>query len=228
MKIYSNAQFNNPFAQYVGKNVWIKVHCLFGSKATIYIRVLEDLGKNVSGDHFIKANWIKSIDVGRLRAEPGKHGSLPGAYRVRESTHNFAIDDLEIVQPLDVIPGEELFPTAKNLLPKEIIGHPIWVKCDTSSYSTYYVRFNDIIDDVVHCDFIDNYNVEEYEYEGPDGNLPSEEIRQGSFFIDVFIPHEPLELLTDEELDEILNENDEIYWKGYRRDDAGNYFNDED
>ena len=68
MKIYSNAQFNNPFAQYVGKNVWIKVKCLYGTGATIYIRVLEDLGKNVSGDHFIRANWIKSADVGRLRA----------------------------------------------------------------------------------------------------------------------------------------------------------------
>ena len=239
MKIYCSGQSHNPFAKYIGKNVWIKVKCLFGSRATVYIRVLEELAKDVRGQLFIRANWIKCEDVERIRKSaqtylrsPSSFTVLPGAFRIQTNTHNFAVDDLEIVQPLDVIPGEEIFPLQINNAQEisHVIGQPIWVKCNRAGYpyTYYYVRFNSIIDDTVDCDYIDYYNVDDYEYEGYDTNPPSDCFHNDRVFIDVFTPCMPFEVLTDEELKELVKANDEIYWKGYHEDDAGNYYNDEE
>ena len=217
MKIYCSEQPHSVFDPYVGKNVWVKVKCLFGAKRVCYIRILDYY--DYYGELCIHCNYFMvdtTQDVLTMLRR-----------KVPSSGTTLRIDELELIEPVETLSGDQVFLNRRGgFIPDTFIGQPIWIKCNRiASWTDYYVKVLSQVQDVLECDLISVHEVDDYVYEGYDTNPPSDAICHGKYFSDVFAPYEPYDILTDEELHEIVAENDRIYWEGYQAEDADNYYN---
>ena len=107
----------------------------------------------------------------------------------------------------------------------KFIGKPYFVLCwnDDDSLFNYfdfiYVRFSENIDeDNVGCEYVPAYFVEDYQYD-PDDQYPSNYCNVGIYPKSVFEIADPLEILSIEELQELLEQADKEYEKKCMEDD---------
>lgn len=208
MKIYADSSIDTstPFDEFVGKDIWVRVQCTFGNRLIIYVRFIE---RTVGTPISFLCNWVlaQKYDAGKLR-------------NLDYNSRKFFASDLELLSPVTSLSSADLFydseiDSTKTLeLFSRLVGKDLYILAeDQRLCAEFYVKVNslrgNVVDlryvdaGIVDCSDEDYYDVWEYS--------PWNHIHHTTVFIDAFSIIEPIDILTGEELSDILNHLDEIY-----------------
>lgn len=209
MKIYADSSIDTstPFDEFVGKDVWVRVQCTFGNRLIIYVRFIE---RTIGGTPIsFLCNWVlaQKYDAGKLH-------SLDYNSRI------FFASELELLSPVTPLSSADLFSdseidSAKTLgLFSRLAGKDLYVLAEDQRVGVeFYVKVNSLRGNVVDLQYIDAGIVDCSDEDYYDGweHSPWCHIHHTTVFIDAFSIIEPIDILTGEELSDILNHLDEIY-----------------
>lgn len=214
MRIFCNdiSKSEATIADFLGKNIWvrclIKEYSLYrGTRDTLaYIRFIR------KSMRLYDCNILPESDIGHYTS-------------VSElGISSLSIDHVFIISTLETKTTEELFGediTAHNAaIFKRFENKPYWIhvtsECLSDWWDSYYIQI-DKLDGIVmegrcykdyHVDFYESKaTTEDVEYD----EYPSEMYEHFILTVDTFRIQEPLDLLSDREIREILNDNDYLY-----------------
>lgn len=209
MKIYAygvpDMNIPTPFDQYVGQDVWVLCRLTYSYK-DFYIRFLD---KHVS---YFTVNSIFPADMDNLRA-----GKIPNdkIRKLLTKTDTMFAKNLEIVEPLTVIPSAEILPNIEQYETTESIvdryvGKDLWVKITvgkTMISQHRYMKFTNkdgfyVSGPAIRAEYIDYH----------EGFDPDEDVystmhpwRPSRYHIDDITVPTPVQVLTTEEVEEELS-----------------------
>lgn len=229
MKIYSATQTQaDKIKQYIGKDVWVyckcKALCLDWehSHPYGYIRFL-DIYEAGGYDIYVEINAVSRDEI-----KNGKVTLYTLSERARCSIYDITLpfsDD-------DVYTTEELFGEMVSVDNTKLINlsnKGYWVMVRDKSQSPYegyimYIRIRSIVDNYVTYDYI-NADMVDYCRGATDaddfGVLPSEQIYEGHAYLNAFEIYEPLEILSDSEMEEVLAYSDGLQQEAFSEERDG-------
>ena len=209
MKIYADSSIDTstPFDEFVGKDIWVRVKCTFGNRLIIYVRFIE---RTIGGTPIsFLCNWVlaQKYDAGKLR-------------NLEYNSRIFFASELELLSPVIPLSSADLFSdseidSAKTLeLFSRLAGKDLYVLVEDQRVGVkYYVKVNSLRGNVVDLQYVDEgiVNCSDEDYYDVWEYSPWRHLHHTTVFIDAFSIVEPIDILTGEELSDILNHLDEIY-----------------
>ena len=228
MKIYATDTPEHEILKFVGKDLWIKGN------------IIEFDGK-LSQDYYIHAkdvytghdNTTLVLHCSLVDSEEIDAGEFLHPYTREQLFENFHVnlDRIRLTQPLVILTENELMARISdiNTLDK-FIGTKYWIKVlrdgDPNDFDTFYIHIEHKNGYTIVGDWIEAAYVDDYKYDGTYSGPPSE-------FVE-YIPAKyrdirnwkavrPLNVITDEELNDILEYNNEIFTSGYLEDTGEEY-----
>lgn len=207
MRIYADST-TYALSDFAGKNLWIKVKTAFPPHTQYWARVIK--------------YWDFSYNTCNIIPVDSTFDNLSDFYEETNKATGFSIDALEIIYPIVMISSDALlqqyFPddTASNLkLLRRYAGKDVWVRCriftsGVECSNIWYINIFDIDDaDVVqfkmlHSDYVD--------YPDWGHGVSMSKLDKFSCYADEIEILHPIDLLTDSELQEILQDNNNLIY----------------
>lgn len=228
MKIYSATQTQaDKIKQYIGKDVWVyckcKAHCLDWERSHPYgyIRFL-DIYETDGYGIYVEINAVSRNEI-----ENGKVTLYTLSDRVRCSIRDVTpfFDD-DYVYTTEELFGEMVSVDNTKLINLSNKGY--WVMVRDKSQGSYanimYIRIRSIVDKYVTYDYI-NADMVDYCRGATDdddfGIPPSEQIYEGHAYLNAFEIYEPLEILSDLEMEEVLAYSDGLQQEAFSEERDG-------
>lgn len=209
MKIYADSSIDTstPFDEFVGKDVWVRVQCTFGNRLIIYVRFIERTVGSTPILFF--CNWVlaQKYDAGKL-------------HDLDYNSRIFFASELELLSPVTPLSSADLFSdseidSTKTLkLFSRLAGKDLYVLAEDQRICVeLYVKVNSLRGNVVDLQYIDAGIVNCFDEDYCDiwEHSPWNHIHHTTVFIDAFSIIEPIDILTGEELNDMLTHLDEIY-----------------
>ncbi len=195
MRIFANtldwAEISD-FEPYIGKDVWIS--CILPNSEPGYVRILD------VADGLLECNVY--MDTSRWVADKRY------LYTRRVYPHN-----LRLTNPIEVVDSVTLIPDdTSDATIERFIGKPYWIKgyfdLDKDYAIKYYFNIVSASDFTLTIRYIEAWYVDEFDPEDTSG-MPSEHLRGPKVVptAAIFIC-DPVEVLTDEDLQATLEDND--------------------
>ena len=215
MKIYATV-YNTirSDSEFLGKDIWVR--CLLYPKeypTPGYARFLKYTATQQGG--IVEVNFLSDFDLG-----PMSHFTDRGKCTQAVITKEYSTDKILIYTPVETITTFELLPLYKSNsidVFEEFVGQDVWIKSRVrnTKYESY-IKVIKITDNYMICNNIGTEWV--YIDDIYDDDLairPSEQISpENLYHLDYWEVVEPLDILTDGEMQELLEDNDRL-WRDY-------------
>ena len=213
MHIFCNNihESETTIADFLGKNIWVYCHIYRGiSDYRAYVRFISRVN---GSSHVYACNVLPESDIEHYNG-------------VDElGTSRIFIEDISIIIPLETKTTEELFDedivTHNIEIFKRFRNKPYWLhvtsEClESDWWNSYYIQVDKLDGLVAEGRCYKDYYVDLYESMVTSDDVeyddyPSDMYEYFREPVDAFRIQEPLDLLSDTELREILNDNDYLY-----------------
>ena len=209
MKIYADNNTKTPFDEYIGKEIWVLCDYVETSSAyRSYVRFLKKVVQQSYTLFYVNVIFTSTFD------REDNDTLLSMSF---DTTVTLA-KNIRPIEPFTTFTTQQLFPnyafkSARSRF-DEFIGQPVWIKISNFEMGTLYVKILDRNKNVVTCESIDSEYVDDFEYDDQ-FRSPSTYVDDFCFQIDGFEICNPLEILTDDEMQEILEYNDRVWLEGW-------------
>ena len=211
-----------PFDQFVGKNIWVFCKTTYGTQAyPVYVRFLSrhDYGLGHVVFDVSMLDWDR---LDRYRNNSSLYGPRDEFSFVENK--RISANYLRLPSKVKTLTTEELFQITESLgedshMLNRLASRHCWFKAtiitgDTYN-SEYYVKIHAKTGDIIELEYIDPMYVDDYSYETGEFEEPSSHMENCTLNVDSIKLVEPIEVLTDEEMDEMLHDNDVAFEDGY-------------
>jgi hypothetical protein len=214
----------NEIKQYVGKDVWVycmcearhiyweHIHRRDNPRAFVYMRFL-DVYETDGHDIYVEANVI-------FKDELNDKDITLYALSSRVCCSIFDITLYHTVYTTEELFGEMVSVDNTKLINLANKGYWVMVRDKSQPHDEYmmYIRIRSIVDNYVTYDYI-NADMVDYCRGSTDaddaGIPPSEQVYRGHAYLNAFEIYEPLEILSDWEMKEVLADSDELQRKAF-------------
>ena len=222
MKIYSSTQ--PTLADYEGKDVWVK--CFRWGTAAYWVRVLDTYYYD-NGPVYYTVNIISEMELDQLL-----HPAKWSTYRIDDPNHlpleTERVGQLPIVEPVQTKTTKELFDLPDtDYVPDDFsrfAGRPVWVKVREfgRNFSDWYIhvqqqRGSTLIYDYIDADYLDDFETC-VDHWGPPFEDDGVYGCDAAAHISSFEITQPLEVLTAEEVQDLMEQCDS-YWEENHEDE---------
>ena len=235
MKIYANSD-DVSIKSFIGRDVWVRCNVrIYNNDHDVYARFLrfhDGLSVSVGGKSY---EPITKVYINVIPAEciNDVHDNFYGDIRRYSSeVHDVRIDDIEILHPLDVRKTSDISAFKESVnndrsIFYEIVDTDMWVRAMKSNGNEYFIHVLSIDDDFMEYEVADAYYIDHLDQCIDTFGPPSENdiFRTRSYsYIDAWDVCQPLDVMSDEEMDEAIEIADKYWWDNYEEED----YDDED
>ena len=198
MKIYASDN-STWWLPYLGKDIW--VHCMWKGWNPVYIRIVE------TNYYVFSINLLEESDIEHMNIQ---HAFLHRTLPIHDFEPIYGADGIiETTTEISQLTAQD------NAVFQKFAGKPWWIRGKNRAANvTMYLKVLEYDSGLMKVQTIYEGYVFDYEYEFDD-SVPSRAIYTETIFADTFRADQPLDLLSDEEMDEILAENDKIFYQSY-------------
>lgn len=201
MKIYASYTAENILREYAGQDIWIK--CLDNKfNETVYVRVLFPVTSSIYHVNIITEDDLPAIT--KSEDHEAAMNEITGSY-------TRGLSSFEILDPLVTLTTKEIYPKYDPDYTQfdKFVGRDIWVKVTQYPGYLYYIKILRKNDAFITCSHVP---AERVDTDTPMWYVSQETIdyvldnldNEHTDNIDNYVLSEPLEVLTTEELIEMI------------------------
>lgn len=231
MKIYATTLPVNDipadwYEPYVGQDLWVKCRYTYNPNESSedWIRIISVSAQNKYMNYNEVSDWALNNPNDTLYSRARGTADLP-----KLDTRGTYVSSIIPVMPLQVKSSEELFGLVghqfENNELNKYVGKDVWVKVvDKAAFyamaEAYYINIESKQGNTIEYASVEAYYIENIEACADTYGPPSEAIvsSYNSAFLDQFELIKPIELLTDEDMQDMLDECDR-YWEEHNQED---------
>lgn len=224
MKIYA-ANTAQDFDKYVGKDIWVKCYFAFNPESQMWARFISNIFTSDSGVSGYLCDTVSDWALNNPNSTIYTGRNRPFV----DYGHVIYSDQTKLAYPIETKSTEELFSlvdyTFENNAFDRFVGKNLWIKAykeaaDKNLPYEYYINIESKEGNVINYSQVDASYIDNIELCEDSWGPPSESIMEShrTSFTDIWGLCDPLEVLTDNEMNDLIDECDQ-YWEDHHEED---------